>query len=88
MQDYYSLAIQNLKRFFNTYPNELSFLSYDLVGLVYYLMVKNNYKIDNKIFLEKNQFKGNVGIFDIKENKINYILNFYKVDGNNFIKIF
>ena len=48
------------------------------MGLVYYLMVKNNYKIDNKIFLEKNQFKGNVGIFDIKENKINYILNFTK----------
>ena len=58
------------------------------MGLYYYLIVKNNYKIDNKIFLEKNQFKGNVGIFDIKENKINYILNFYKVDGNDLIKIF
>ncbi len=84
----YESFIENYKKNFNTYPNELSFLSYDLVGLVYYLMVKNNYKIDNKIFLEKNQFKGNVGIFDIKENKINYILNFYKVDGNDFIKIF
>ena len=84
----YESFIKNYKKNFNTYPNELSFLSYDLVGLVYYLMVKNNYKIDNKIFLEKNQFKGNVGIFDIKENKINYILNFYKVDGNDFIKIF
>ena len=84
----YESFIKNYKKNFNTSPNELSFLSYDLVGLVYYLMVKNNYKIDNKIFLEKNQFKGNVGIFDIKENKINYILNFYKVDGNDFIKIF
>ena len=84
----YESFIKNYKKNFNTYPNELSFLSYDLVGLVYYLMVKNNYKIDNKIFLEKNRFKGNVGIFDIKENKINYILNFYKVDGNDFIKIF
>ena len=84
----YESFVKNYKKNFNAYPNELSFLSYDLIGLVYYLTVKNNYKIDNKIFLEKNRFKGNVGIFDIKENKINYILNFYKVDGNDFIKIF
>ena len=84
----YESFVKNYKKNFNAYPNELSFLSYDLIGLVYYLTVKNNYKIDNKIFLEKNQFKGNVGIFDIKENKINYILNFYKVDGDDFIKIF
>ncbi len=84
----YEIFVKNYRENYNTYPNELSFLSYDLVGLVYYLMIKNNYKIDNKIFLEKNRFKGNVGIFDIKENKINYILNFYKVDGNDFIKIF
>ena len=73
---------------FNHYPNQLSFLSYDLVGLVYYLILENNWNIDEKIFLKKNKFKGKVGIFEIKENKVNHILNFYKVEDNNFKKIF
>ena len=33
-------------------------------------------------------FKGKIGIFDIKNNKINHILNFYKVENGRFIKIF
>ena len=73
---------------FNKYPNHLSFLSYDLIGLVYYLIYQNDWKIDEKIFLKKNKFKGKVGIFEIKNKKINHILNFYKVDNNNIKKIF
>jgi len=73
---------------FNQYPNQLSFLSFDLVGLVYYLMIQNNSIIDEKIFTKKNLFKGKVGIFEIKNNKINHILNFYKVESNEFKKIF
>ena len=73
---------------FNKYPNELSFLSFDLVGLVYYLIIQNNSIIDKEIFTKKNLFKGKVGIFEIKDNKINHILNFYKVEDNEFKKIF
>jgi len=73
---------------FNEYPNQLSFLSYDLVGLVYYLIVQNNFVIDPEMFSKKNMFKGKVGIFKIKNKKINHILNFYKVEENNFKKIF
>ena len=73
---------------FNEYPNQLSFLSYDLIGLVYYLILQNDFVIDKKIFLKKNMFKGKVGIFEIKNNKINHILNFYKIENNNFKKIF
>tara|TARA_B100001123_G_scaffold235715_1_gene264410 strand:- start:2377 stop:3525 length:1149 start_codon:yes stop_codon:yes gene_type:complete len=73
---------------FNEYPNQLSFLSYDLIGLIYYLIIQNNLIVDPKIFLKKNMFKGKVGIFEIKNNKINHILNFYKVEDNNFKKIF
>ena len=73
---------------FNKYPNELSFLSFDLVGLVYYLVIQNNSIIDKEIFTKKNLFKGKVGIFEIKDNKINHILNFYKVENNEFKKIF
>jgi hypothetical protein len=73
---------------FNKYPNQLSFLSFDLVGLVYYLIIKNNSIVDEKIFTKKNLFKGKVGIFEIKNNKINHILNFYKVEDDKFKKIF
>jgi len=73
---------------YNQYPNQLSFLSYDLVGLVYYLILQNNSVVDKKMFTKKTFFKGKVGIFEIKNNKINHILNFYKVENKQFKKIF
>ena len=73
---------------FNQYPNQLSFLSFDLVGLVYYLILQNNSIVDKKMFTKKTLFKGKVGIFEIKNNKINHILNFYKVEDSKFKKIF
>ena len=73
---------------FNEYPSHLSLLSYDLVGLIYYLSLKNDFSNANKLFKIKNSFKGKIGIFDIKDNKINHRLNFYKVEDNKLIKIF
>jgi len=73
---------------YNQYPNQLSFLSYDLVGLIYYLILQNNSIIDKNMFTKKTLFKGKVGIFEIKNNKINHILNFYKVEDEEFKKIF
>ena len=73
---------------YNEYPNQLSFLSFDLVGLVYYLILQNNSIINKKIFTKKTLFKGKVGIFEIKDNKINHILNFYKIENKKFKKIF
>ena len=73
---------------YNEYPNQLSFLSYDLIGLVYYLILQNNSVVDEQIFAKKTRFKGKVGIFEIKNNKINHILNFYKVEDEEFKKIF
>jgi len=73
---------------YKLYPNQLSFLSYDLVGLVYYLILQNNSIINEKMFTKKTLFKGKVGIFEIKNNKINHILNFYKVEDGEFKKVF
>ena len=73
---------------FNEDPTHLSLLSYDLVGLVYYLTVNSNLKNLNKIFKQKNSFKGKIGIFDIKDNKINHRLNFYKIENQELIEIF
>jgi len=84
----YDEFINNYKKIYNEYPNQLSFLSYDLMGLVYYLIYQNKFKIDEKIFYKKNQFKGKVGIFEINKNKINHVLNFYKIENKEFKKIF
>ena len=84
----YEKFVDNYYDIYNEYPNQLSFLSYDLFGLIYYLIVKNNFVIDQKMFLKKNMFKGKIGIFEIKNNKIKHILNFYKVENGDFKKIF
>ncbi|MDC3383529.1 ABC transporter substrate-binding protein [Candidatus Pelagibacter ubique] len=73
---------------YNQYPNQLSFLSYDLVGLVYYLILQNESVINKKMFTKKTLFKGKVGVFEIKNNKINHILNFYKAEDGEFKKVF
>ncbi len=73
---------------FNEDPTHLSLLSYDLVGLVYYLSINSDAENLNKIFKRKNSFKGKIGIFDIKNNKINHRLNFYKIEDKKLIEIF
>ena len=73
---------------FNEYPSHLSLLGYDLVGLVYYLSLKKDLSNINKIFKNKSSFKGKIGIFDIKDNKINHRLNFYKIENKKIIEIF
>ena len=73
---------------FNEYPNYLSLLSYDLVGLIYYLSLKNNLTDISGLFKKENSFKGKIGIFDIKDNKINHRLNLYKIENGKLKEIF
>ena len=92
---YPSINKENLEQFekkfftqFNENPNHLSLLSYDLVGLIFYLSLKSNISNIDKAFKAKNSFKGKIGIFDIENNKINHRLNFYKVEEGVLTKIF
>ncbi len=92
---YPSINKKNLDNFkvkffneFNQYPNHLSLLSYDLVGLIYYLSLKNNSLNSENFFKTKDSFKGKIGIFDITNNKINHRLNFYQIDRGLLKKIF
>jgi hypothetical protein len=73
---------------FQEYPSHLSLLSYDLVGLIYYLSLKNEINEIDKLFNKENSFKGKIGIFDIKNNKINHRLNFYQIKDGKFKEIF
>ena len=92
---YPSINNKNLEDFkqkffkkFNQYPNHLSLLSYDLVGLIYYLSINNELADLSKMFRKKNSFKGKIGIFDIQNNKINHRLSFYKVENGKIKRIF
>ena len=92
---YPSINKKNFKEFrnkffteFNDYPNHLSLLSYDLVGLIYYLSLKNGLTNIDRLFKNETSFKGKIGIFDIENNKINHRLNFYKIEDEKIKKIF
>ena len=84
----YDTFVSEYFNIYNEYPNQISFLSYDLIGLIYFLIYKNDFVINNKIFYKKNKFKGKIGIFEINKNKISHILNFYVAENNKFKKIF
>jgi len=73
---------------YNEKPNHLSLLSYDLLGLIYYLSLQNDLSNINDMFKKKNSFKGKIGIFDVKDNEINHRLNFYKIDEGKIKEIF
>ena len=63
-------------------------LSYDLVGLIYYLSIKNDISQIDDLFKKKNSFKGKIGIFDIQDNKINHRLSFYQIEEGKLKEIF
>ena len=75
---------------FKSYPNHLSLLSYDLVGLIYYLSLNNDLLTTDtqKLFKKESSFKGKIGIFEIKDNEINHRLNFYKLEKEKITEIF
>tara|TARA_Y100000816_G_scaffold204459_1_gene150755 strand:- start:2517 stop:3677 length:1161 start_codon:yes stop_codon:yes gene_type:complete len=92
---YPSINKKNLENFTNKFskfydekPNHLSLLSYDLIGLIYYLSLENDLSDTKLLFKKQNSFKGKIGIFDIKDNKINHRLNFYQIQNGAFKEIF
>ncbi|MDC3068407.1 ABC transporter substrate-binding protein [Candidatus Pelagibacter sp.] len=92
---YPSINKKNLDEFtnkffkkFNYKPSYLSLLSYDLIGLIYYLSLKNETLEINKSFKTQNTFKGKIGVFEIKDNKIHHQLNFYEINNGELREIF
>ena len=92
---YPSINKENLENFnkkffkkYNEFPNHLSLLSYDLVGLIYYLSLKMDLSETKELFKKENSFKGKIGVFDIKNNKINHRLNLYEIKDGGIKEIF
>ncbi len=84
----YEIFMDEFKNIYGLKGDQLSFLSYDLIGLVYFLIYKNDFNISKKIFYKKNKFKGKIGIFEISKNTITHQLYFYTIENKKFKKIF
>ena len=87
-KDNYELFMNDFKNAYGLDGDQLSFLSYDLIGLVYFLIYENDFQISKKIFYKKNKFKGKIGVFEISKNTITHQLNFYSIEDKKFKKIF
>ena len=91
---YPSVDVNNFQKYKRKYfkiyglqPTEITILTYDALGLIYYIWTKNNYKVDSiKDFIIKDSIKGKIGTFSIKEGKLIQKLNMYKVSNKKFIK--
>ena len=86
--DYKEFKKYNDKYFkkYQKYPNEITILTYDALGLIYYAW-KTNGKISSiNDFSFKNKIKGKTGTFSFKDKKVKQDLEIYKTDKNKFIK--
>ena len=87
-KDNFEIFLKEYIQHFKNTPNQISFLSYDLIGFVYYLLINNDFKTNENLFIKKNKFKGKLGIFEINKKTITHQLNFYEIQDNNFKEIF
>ena len=71
---------------FKKYPNEITILAYDALGVIYYAW-KENGKINSiNNFLFKNKIKGKIGTFSFKNGRVTQDLDIYKTEDKKFIK--
>ncbi len=71
---------------FEIYPNEISILAYDALGLIYYSWKQNNEFKSVSDFLFKNKIQGKIGTFSLKDGKVVQELQMYKAENKKFIK--
>ncbi len=71
---------------FKTYPNEITILAYDALGLIYYAWKKNGKINSINDFTFKNKIKGKIGTFSFKNGKVIQELSIYKTENKKFVK--
>jgi len=65
-------------------PDAVTILSYDALGLIYYVWKKNRgIKSINDFFIKK-KIKGKIGTFEFKDSKVSQELKMYKTENNKF----
>ena len=71
---------------FKKYPNEITILTYDALGLIYYAWKTNGEINSINDFSFKNKIKGKIGTFSFKDKKVIQELAIYKTDNDKFIR--
>ena len=71
---------------FKIYPNEITILAYDALGLIYYAWKKNGEIKSVNDFLFKNKIKGKIGTFSFKNKTVIQELEIYISENNKFTK--
>ena len=71
---------------FKIYPNEITILAYDALGLIYYAWKKNGKINSVNDFLFKSKIKGKIGTFSFKNKKVTQELDIYKTENKKFVK--
>jgi hypothetical protein len=71
---------------FKIYPNEITILTYDALGLIYFAWKKNNGINSVNDFSFKNKIEGKIGTFSVMDGKVIQELDIYKTDNKKFVK--
>ena len=69
---------------FNSQPNEITILSYDAIGLIYFIWKKNKKISSINDFLIKDKIKGKIGVFSFKDRKVSQELKIYRLKDKKF----
>lgn len=71
---------------YNKYPPQISILSYDILGLIYYIDKVQGSDLKKNIF-NKKSYVGEVGEFSFEDKIVTHKLDIYQVLDNQFLKI-
>jgi len=71
---------------YNKYPSQISILSYDIMGLIYYINKVQGSNLKKNIF-DKKSYVGEVGKFSFENKIVTHKLDIYQVFDNKFLKI-
>jgi hypothetical protein len=71
---------------YNKYPPQISILSYDILGLIYYIDKVQGGDLKKNIF-NKKSYIGEIGKFSFEDKIVTHKLDIYQVFDNKFLKI-
>ena len=75
---------KNYYKTFSIKPDEITILSYDALGLIYYVWRKNNGINSINDFLINKKIRGKIGTFEFKNNKVFQKLKMYRAKDGRF----